>query len=107
MSIFMDKLLLLVHTLLSLSKDSPDSLFRAKCEKHINDEWLQRPTILQCCMETSVIINNKAVPSISLSDNGSILSFASAQFIKTHRLPIMGVWRGSLQFLSDVKNVSH
>ena len=105
MSIFMDRLLLLVHTLLSLSKEAPDSVFRAKCEKHLNDEWLQLPIILQCCMETSVVLNNKMVPSISISDNGSTLSFASAQFIKKHKLPIMGTWRGNLQTLNDVKNV--
>ena len=79
MTIFMDRLLLLVHTLLALSKEAPDSVFRAKCEKHLNDEWFQRPIILHCCMATSVILNNKMVSSISLSDNGSTLSFVSAQ----------------------------
>ena len=57
-------------------------------------------------MESSVILNNKMVSSISLSDNGSTLSFASAQFIKKHKLPIMGTWRENLQTLNDVKNVS-
>ena len=37
MTIFMDRLLLLVHTLLALSKEAPDSVFRAKCQKHLND----------------------------------------------------------------------
>ena len=85
MTIFMDRLLLLVHTLLALSKEAPDSVFRAKCEKHLNDEWFQRPIILHCCMAPSVILNNKMVSSISLSDNGSTLSFVSAQFIKNKR----------------------
>ena len=106
MTIFTDRLLLLIHTLLSLSKEASDSVFRAKCEKHLNDEWFQRPIILQCCIETSIVLNNKMVSSISLSDNGRTLSFASAQFIKKHKLPIMGTWRGNLQTLNDVKNVS-
>ena len=106
MRIFMDRLLLLVHTLLALSKEAFDSVFRAKCEKHLNDEWFQRPIILQCCMATSIILNNKMVSSILLSDNGSTLSFVSAQFIKKHKLPIMGTWKGNLQTLNDVKNVS-
>ena len=41
MTIFTDRLLLLIHTLLSLSKEASDSVFRAKCEKHLNDEWFQ------------------------------------------------------------------
>ena len=107
MTIFMDRLLLLVHTLLALSKEAPDSVFRAKCQKHLNDEWFQRPIILQCCMATSVMLNNKKVSSIALSDNGSTLSFISAQFIKKHKLPIMGTWRGNLQTLNDVKKREH
>ncbi|MEL6805927.1 MAG: hypothetical protein AAFO91_19340, partial [Bacteroidota bacterium] len=57
-------------------------------------------------METTVALHNKMVSCISLSDNGSTLSFASAQFIKKHKLPIMGTWRGNLQTLNDIKNVS-
>ena len=57
-------------------------------------------------MENTVTLHNKMVSCISLSDNGSTLSFASAQFIKKHKLPIMGTWRGNLQTLNDVKNVS-
>ena len=106
MPIFSDRLLLLLHILFSLSKDASDSVFRTKCEKHLHDEWFQRPIILQCCMETTVTLHNKMVSCISLSDNGSTLSFASAQFIKKHKLPIMGTWRGNLQTLNDVKNVS-
>ena len=106
MTIFTDRLLLLIHTLLSLSKEASDSVFRAKCGKHLNDKWFQQPMIFQCCMETSTLLNNKMVSSISLSDNGSTLSFASAQFIKKHKLPVMGTWRGNLQTLNDVKNVS-
>ena len=95
MTIFMDRLLLLVHTLLALSKEAPDSVFRAKCEKHLNDELFQRPIILHCCMATSVILNNKMVSSISLSDNGSTLSFVSAQIYQKQKMPIMGSWRGN------------
>ena len=95
MTIFMDRLLLLVHTLLALSKEAPDSVFRAKCEKHLNDERFQRPIILHCCMAPSVILNNKMVSSISLSDNGSTLSFVSAQIYQKQKMPIMGSWRGS------------
>ena len=75
MTIFSDRLLLLLHTLFSLSKDASDSVFRTKCEKHLHDEWFQRPIILQCCMETNVNLHNKLVSCISLSDNGSTLSF--------------------------------
>ena len=71
-----------------------------------DDEWLQRPIILQCCMSASVLLNNRKVSSIALSDNGSTLSFVSAHFIKKHKLPVMGTWRGNLQTLNDVKNVS-
>ena len=106
MTIFMDRLLLLVHTLLALSKEAPDLVFRTKCQKHLDDKWFQRPIILQCCMSTSVLLNNKKVSSMALSDNGSTRSFVSAHFIKQHKLPIMGTWRGNLQTLNDVKHVS-
>ena len=106
MSIFIDRLLLLVHTLLALSKEAPDVVFRTKCQKHLDDEWLQKPIILQCCMSTPNLINSKKVSSLTLSDNGSTLSFVSANFIKKHKLPVMGKWRGNLQTLNDVKNVS-
>ena len=46
MTIFMDRLLLLVHTLLALSKEAPDLVFRVKCQKHLDDEWFQQPIIL-------------------------------------------------------------
>ena len=42
-------------------------------------------------IETSVIIKDKTISNISLSYNGSTLSFVSAQFIKIHRAPMMGV----------------
>ena len=71
-----------------------------------DDEWLQRPLILQCCMSVSVLLDNRKVSSIALSDNGSTLSFVSAHFIKKHKLPVTGTWRGNLQTLNDVKNVS-
>ena len=58
-------------------------------------------------MATSVMLNNKKVSSIALSDNGSTLSFISAQFIKKHKFPIMGTWRGNLQTLNDVKKREH
>ena len=62
---------------------------------YFNVAWL----LLLCSTTTKI-------SSISLSDNGSTLSFVSAQFIKKLKLPIMGTWRGNLQTLNDVKNVS-
>ena len=97
MTIFMDRLLLIVHTLLALSKEAPDLVSRTKCQKHLDDEWLQRPLILQCCMSVSVLLDNRKVSSIALSDNCSTLSFVSAHFIKKHKLPVMGTLRGNLQ----------
>ena len=38
MSLFVDRLLLLVHTLLALSKEAPDLVFRTKCQKHLDDD---------------------------------------------------------------------
>ena len=41
MTIFTDRLLLLIHNLFFLSKEASDSVFRAKCEKHLHDESFQ------------------------------------------------------------------
>ena len=57
-------------------------------------------------MATTVLLNNKKVCSLSLSDNGSTLSFVSSSFIKKYKLPVMGQWCGNLQTLNATKNVS-
>ena len=57
-------------------------------------------------MQVKLNLQNKIVPCISLSDNGSTLSFLSSRFIKKFRLSSLWVWRGSVQTLSDTKNVS-
>ena len=106
MRIFADRLLLLIHSLLSLSSESPNQVFRSKCKEHLQDDWLQKPIVLQSCMATINLIDDKKVRSLSLSDNGSTLSFVSASFVKKHRLSIMGQWRGSVQTLHDTKQVS-
>ena len=106
MSVFSERLLLLLHTLYSLSTSSLDCSFKTKCENHLKDEWFNRPLILQCCMQVKLNLQDKIVPCISLSDNGSTLSFLSSRFIKKFRLSSLGVWRGSVQTLSDTKNVS-
>ena len=72
MTIFMDRLLLLVHTLLALSKEAPDLVVRTKCQKHLDDEWLHRSIILHCGIPTSVLLNSKKVSSIALSAISSI-----------------------------------
>ena len=104
--IFADRLLLLIHSLLALSDESPDQSFRAKCKQHLEDDWLQKPVVLQRCMSTINLLDDKKIRSLSLSDSGSTLSFVSANFAKKHRLSIMGQWRGSLQTLHDTKQVS-
>ena len=106
MTVFSERLLLLLHTLFSLSTTSSDSSFRTKCENHLKDDWFSQPLILQCCMETKISLQNKLVSCISLSDNGSTLSFLSSRFIKKYRLSSLGVWRGNVQTLSDTKNVA-
>ena len=106
MSVFSERLLLLLHTLFSFSTSSSDSSFRTKCEHHLKDEWFNQPLILQCCMETKINLQNKTVSCISLSDNGSTLSFLSTRLIKKFRLSSLGVWRGNVQTLSDTKNVA-
>ena len=106
MSVFSERLLLLLHTLFSLSTSSSDSSFRTKCEHHLKDELFSQPLILQCCMETKINLQNKTVSCISLLDNGSTLSFLSTPFIKKFRLSSLGVWRGNVQTLSDTKNVA-
>ena len=77
MSLFADRLLLLVHTLLALSNETPDQIFRAKCRQHLDDDWLQKPIVLQCCMSTTILLDDKNVRSLTLSDSGSTLSFVS------------------------------
>ena len=62
--------------------------------------------MLQSCMATMNLIDDKKVRSLSLSDSGSTLSFVSANFVKKHRLSVMGQWRGSVQTLHDTKQVS-
>ena len=66
MSVFSERLLLLLHTLFSLSTTSSDSSFRTKCEHHLKDDWFPQPLILQCCMETKISFQNKLVSCISL-----------------------------------------
>ena len=57
-------------------------------------------------METKISLQNKLVSCISLSDNGSTLSFLSSRFIRKYKLSSLGVWRGNLQTLNDTKNVA-
>ena len=97
---------MLIHSLLALSNESPDQTFWAKCRQHLEDDWLQKPIVLQCCMSTINLLNDKKFHSLSLSDSGSTLSFVSASFVKKYRLPVMGQWRGSLQTLHATKQVS-
>ena len=105
MKVFSDRLLLLVHSLLSLADCSPSQVLRAKCKEHLEDNWLQQPLVLQSCMATVNVIDNKKVQSLSLSDSGSTLSFVSVRFAKKHNLSVMGQWSGSVQTLHNTKKV--
>ena len=106
MRVFADRLLLLIHSLLAFSDESPDQNFRAKCKQHLEDDWLQKPVVLQSCMSTINLLDDKKVHFLSLSDSGSTLSFVSANFVKKHRLSIMGQWRGSLQSKSRLTSTN-
>ena len=101
MKVFSDRLLLLVHSLLSLADSSPSQVLRAKCKEHLEDNWLQQPLVLQSCMATVNVIDNKKVQSLSLFDSGSTLSFVSVRFAKKHNLSVMGQWSGSVQTLHN------
>ena len=72
-SVFAERLLLLLHTLHSLSTSSLDASFKAKCQNHLKDDWYSRPLILQCCMQVKLNLQERIVSCISLSDNGSTL----------------------------------
>ena len=59
LKIFSDRLLLLIHSLLSLADGSTSQVLRTKCKEHLQDEWLQQPLVLQSCMATVNMIDNK------------------------------------------------
>ena len=56
-------------------------------------------------MQVKRNLQERLVSCIGLSDNGSTLSFLSSRFIRKFKLSSLGVWRGSVQTLSDTKNV--
>ena len=76
---FVDRLLLLIHTLYTISVDSHDAVFKQKCSSHLDDSWIQKSLVLRWVFEASLLIIK---PTLPLSDNGSTLSFISTQFVK-------------------------
>ena len=98
-------LLLLNHNLYTVSVESQDATFKQKFSSHLDESWIQKPLILQCVFEASLLIEGVLKCIVTLSDNESTLSFDSTQLVKKFQLMPLGMWRGSIATLSSTKNV--